>query len=131
MRDTNLIYSSNKTISGAGTYSSILDDGGQRAHGVWVEFVLSGVVGGAPQSGSLLRATLEYSDSSTFASGIEKGPAVDIDSTFTRRAVLSQSKRRYSRVQYSTFGSSPCFTGIYAHIASGPQVDDVAGVNTV
>jgi len=130
MRDTNLVYTSNKTIS-AGTYSGILDDGGQRAHGVFVEFVLTGLVGGSPQTGSLLRARLEYSDSATFASGIEKGAEVDITSTFTRLAILSQSKRRYSRVQYSTFGSSPCFTGIYAHIVSGPQRDDVPGANTV
>lgn len=132
MRDNSLIFTSNATIS-AGTYSSILDVGKWAKEGVWVEILHTGVVGGAPQTGAQLTATVEYSDSATFATVDDVGPQLvrQQNTAGFRVGKLCQSKRRYARIQYSVFGTSPCFTGIYAHIASGPQRDDVSGVNSV
>lgn len=131
MRDTNLVFTSNATIS-AGTYSSILDVGEWSPKGVWVEIMHTGVVGGSPQAGAQLTATVEYSDSATFATVDDVGPRLvdKQNAAGFRVAKLCQSKRRYARIQYTITGTSPCFTGIYAHIASGPQRDDVSGVNT-
>jgi len=133
MRDTNLIFNSNATVS-TGTYSAILDIGKWAVKGVWVEILQddSGVVGGAPQTGAQITATMQYSDSATFAGQADIGPQLVTaqNTAGFRVSKLCQSKRRYARVQYSTTGTSPCFTGIYAHITSGPQRDDAPGVNT-
>lgn len=132
MRDTNMVFSSNATIS-AGTYSSILDISRWAAKGMWVEIMGTGSgAATAPE----LTATMQYSDSATFATTPELGPTLvknqgAITTAGFRAAKLCQSKRRYARIQYSVFGTSPCFTGVYAHIATGPQRDDVSNVNTV
>jgi|SRR3990167_3554145 len=131
MLDSQLLFTSNGEVS-AGTYSSILDIGKWAAKGVWVEIVHTGVVGGSPQTGAQLTATIEYSDSATFATVDDVGPRLvgAQNTALFRVSKLCQSKRRYARLQYSVTGTSPCFTGIYAHITSGPQRDDVAGVNS-
>lgn len=132
MRDSNLYFTNNGTIS-ASTYSSILDISRWPAKGVWVELAITGGSGAAtaPQ----LTATVQYSDSSTFATTPELGPTLckeqgAITTAGFRAAKLCQSKRRYARIQYSVFGTSPCFTGVYAHVTTGPQRDDVGNVNT-
>lgn len=133
MRDTNLIFNDNASVS-TGTYSKILDIGKWAVKGVWVEILQddSGVVGGAPATGSQITATMEYSDSATFAGIPSVGPQLvnKQNAAGFRMSRLCQSKRRYARIQYTTTGTSPCFTGIYAHITSGPQRDDGPGVNT-
>jgi len=132
MRDTNLIFNSNATISANGP-SAILDMGKWASKGVWVTLAHYGVVGGAPATAAELTAYLEYSDSATFAGqNAARGPDIvrgQNTAGFTR-SVLCQSRRRYARIQYVVAGTTPSFTGIYAHVTSGPQRDDTAGVNT-
>lgn len=132
MRDTNLIFNSNATIA-TNTYSAIVSTGKWPVKGVWVEIIHTGVVGGAPATAAQLTANVEYSDSATFAGNAEQGPdlVVQQNTTLFRRAKLCQSQRAYARIRYTVSGTTPSFTGIYAHVASGPQRDDGAGVNTV
>ena len=132
MRDDNLIFNSNTTISES-TYSAILNTGKWPVKGVWVEIIHTGVVGGAPATGAQITANVEYSDSATFAGNAVQGPdlVVQQNTAAFRRAKLCQSQLRYARVRYTVTGTSPSFTGIYAHVTSGPARDDGAGVNTV
>jgi len=133
MRDTNLIFNSNASVS-TGSASAILDIGKWAVKGVWVEILQddSGVVGGAPQTAAQLTATMQYSDSATFAGQASIGPQLVTaqNTAGFRMSRLCQSKRRYARISYTTTGTSPCFTGIYAHITSGANRDDGPGVNT-
>lgn len=133
MRDTNLVFTANGVIS-AGTYSAILDISRFAAKGMWIELAITGGSGAA--TAPELTAQVQYSDSATFATTPELGPTLcknqgAITTAGFRAAKLCQSKRRYARIQYSVFGTSPCYTGVYAHITTGPQRDDVSNVNTV
>lgn len=130
MRDTNLVFNSNATIT-ANTQSNILDISKWPNGGAWVEVsqTAGGISGTAPQ----LSAQVEYSDSATFATGVESGPEIIAKATAANfvMAKLCQSQRRYARVKYTVFGTSPSFTGVYAGVVSGPQRDAAPGVNTV
>src|SRR3990167_2983002 len=93
MRDNNLRFSDNATIS-AGTYSSILDISKWAGKGVWVELVITGGSGAAtaPQ----LTATVQYSDSATFATTDELGPTLVKEQTAITTA---RSEKNTSELQ--------------------------------
>lgn len=128
MRDNTLKFNDNVTIS-ASTKSAIVDLGKTGAKGVWVEIVHVGVIGG---TASQITAQIQYSDSATMAGEAnEFGPDLVRKNSTTgfNRAVLCQTRRRYAQIVYTVTGTTPSFTGIYAHVG-GPQRDDPAGVNT-
>lgn len=129
MRDTNLIFNSNATIT-ANTQSAIMDTSKWPNGGAWVE--ISQVAGVVQGTAPLLSAQVEYSDSASFAPPIEAGPEIVAKQATAGfvAAKLCQSQRRYARVKYTVFGTSPTFTGIYAALVSGPQRDAGPGVNS-
>lgn len=123
MRDTNLVFSENVTLTATGN-SSIVDVGKSPVEGFWVQLAVTGTVSGTSPT---LVAKVQYSDASDFSSGVEDGPAwPTVNATGYRRALLCQTKRRYARVNYTVGGTSPSFGGVYAHVASGPNRDDNA-----
>jgi hypothetical protein len=75
-------------------------------------------------------AKVQYSDSATFASGVEDGPAWPQLTPATggsyRRTLLCQSKRRYWRVLLTKGGTTLTSETLLAHVVSGPQRDDYA-----
>lgn len=125
MRDQNLRFNTNAQVI-ASTHSDIVDVGKSGALGLWVELAC---IGGSSGTAQELLARVQYSDSATFASGIEDGPDLVIQqgNPGFRVAKLCQSYRRYWRVQYALSGTSPSFTGLYAGIVTGPQRDNVSG----
>lgn len=123
MRDANLQFSDAATITANGN-SSILQVSKSGVKGFWVELVINGTVSGTTPT---LDAKIQYSDSPTFASGVEDGPAWPQQTvTGLRRALLCQTKRAYARINYVVSGTTPSFGGVSAHVVSGPQRDDNA-----
>lgn len=130
MRDTNLIFhdgtnftatvTPNSTTRSGG--SAVLDVGKSGEHGIPVQLVLPSVIIG---SGSpTIDAKMQYSDSATFASGVEDGPAFPQIDTNTpagyQRTLLCQSKRRYWRLLLTKGGTTLTTSGgLQAHISSG------------
>lgn len=129
IRDNKLVFNSNATI-GASSYSAIVAWNRTADTGVWVEIVHTGAITG---TGPQLTAQLQYSDSATFAGIADLGPTIVIQNGTAgfKRAVLCQTRKAYARIAYTVTGTLPSFSGIYAHVVSGPQRDDVPGVNTV
>lgn len=136
MRDANLIFHDGTnftaTVTPASTTrsggSAVLDIGKSGYDGLWVQLALSAAVVG---SGSpTIDAKVQYSDSATFASGVEDGPAFPqlTESTAVgyRRNLLCQSKRRYWRVLLTKGGTTLTSETVYIHVVSGPNRDDVA-----
>ena len=136
MRDNNLIFhdgtnftatvTPNSTTRSGG--SAVLDVGKSGEDGIWVELANTAVMTG---SGSpTVDAKVQYSDSATFASGIEDGPAFPQLTPSTaaayRRALLCQSKRRYWRVLLTKGGTTLTTCAIQIHVVSGPNRDDNA-----
>jgi len=136
MRDNNLIFHDGTSFTGTVTPNSttrsggsaVLDVGKSGAEGIWVEADLIALVVG---SGSpTVDAKVQYSDSATFASGVEDGPAwpqftPSVASGY-RRALLCQSKRRYWRVLLTKGGTTLTSITIQIGIVSGPNRDDNA-----
>lgn len=129
MRDNNLIFNSNATITANGL-SAIVALNKAPDTGVWVEVVANASSGTAQElSGQLL-----YSDSATFAGNPDQGPSVvwkDNTAPPFRKAVLVQTRRAYARIAWTVGGTSPSFTGVYAHVESGAERNDAPGVNSV
>lgn len=136
MRDTNLNFHDGTNFTATVTPvsttrsggSAVLDIGKSGAKGLWVELALTAVVVG---SGSpTIDAKVQYSDSATFASGIEDGPAfpqlTDATAVAFRRALLCQSKRRYWRVLLTKGGTTLTSETVYISVVSGPNRDDLA-----
>lgn len=139
MRDTNLVFhdgtnftatvTPNSTTRSGG--SAVLDVGKSGEKGLWVQLSLAAVLVG---SGSpTIDCKVQYSDSATFASGVEDGPAfpqlTDNTTNFPvgyRRELLCQSKRRYWRILMTKGGTTLTSETIYTHIVSGPNRDSVA-----
>lgn len=136
MRDNNLIFHDGTnftaTITPVSTTrsggSAVLDIGKSGKDGLWIEADLIALVVG---SGSpTVDAKVQYSDSATFASGIEDGPAwpqftPSVASGY-RRALLCQSKRRYWRVLLTKGGTTLTTINIQIAVVSGPNRDDTA-----
>lgn len=136
MRDNNLIFhdgtnftatvTPNSTTRSGG--SAVLDVGKSGINGLNVELCLTVAIVG---SGSpTIDAKVQYSDSATFASGVEDGPAWPqlTGSTVAgyRRTLLCQSKRRYWRVLLTKGGTTLTSETLLAHVVSGGQRDDYA-----
>ena len=107
--------------------SAVLDVGKSGNKGLWVRTTLAVAIVGA--SGTIT-VKIQYSDSATFASGIEDGPAFPILNNAgtvvpNRRALLCQSKRRYWRALLTTGGTVTTET-LYVDVVSGPERDDVS-----
>lgn len=129
MRDNNLIFNSNATITAA-VSSAIVTVSKSPDTGFWVEVVANASSGTAQE----LNAQVIYSDSATFAGNPDQGPSVvwkDNSTPPFRKAVLCQTRRAYARILWTVGGTSPSFAGVYAHVDSGPERNDVPGVNTV
>lgn len=134
MRDTNLSFHDGTNFTATVTPisttrsggSAVLDVGKSGVKGLWVQVALLAAVVGA--SGTI-DVKIQYSDSATFASGIEDGPAFpQLDTTTAvgyRRALLCQSKRRYWRALLTKGGTLTTET-LYVDVVSGPQRDDAA-----
>jgi len=131
IRDNNLIFNSNATI-GASSVSAIVSLQRTPDTGVWVEIVHTGSIFGNPASGSQMTAQVLYSDNSNFSGIADFGPSLVVQqgSAGFKRAVLCQTRKKYARIAYTLTGTTPSFTGIYAHVVSGPQRDDVPSTNT-
>lgn len=127
--DNNLVFNSNIQL-GASALSAIVAWNRTPDTGVWVEVSHTGTVTG---TGPELTAQIEYSDSATFAGISDLGPTIirQASTAGFKRAVLCQSRKAYARIRWTITGTSPSFTGLYASVVSGPQRDDVPGVNTV
>lgn len=136
MRDNNLIFHDGTNFTATVTPvsttrsggSAVLDMGKSGVKGIWVEAVLAAVIVG---SGSpTIDVKIQYSDSATFASGVEDGPAFPQLTSSTavgyRRSILCQSKRRYWRALLTKGGTTLTSETLYVHPVSGPQRDDVA-----
>jgi hypothetical protein len=134
MRDTNLIFHDGTTFTSTVTPASttrangsaVLDIGKSGEGGLWLQLAnIAAITGTSPT----VDAKVQYSDSATFASGIENGPAFPQITNATaagyRRSILCQSKRRYWRVLL-TAGGTITATNIEAYIVSGPDRDDNA-----
>jgi hypothetical protein len=129
MRDNNLIFNSNATISGSAS-SAIVAINKAPDTGFWIEVVANASSGTAQE----LNAQVIYSDSSSFAGVADFGPSVvwkDSSTPPFRKAVLCQTRKAYARILWTVGGTSPSFAGVYAHVDSGPERNDVPGVNTV
>lgn len=135
MRDTNLIFHDGTNFTATVTPvsttrsggSAVLDMGKSGVKGFWVQAILAVAIVGAAGT---IDAKVQYSDSATFASGIEDGPAFpQLNNTSTtvpyRRSLLCQTKRRYARVLLTKGGTLTTET-LYVHVVSGPQRDDNA-----
>ena len=136
MRDTNLIFHDGTnftaTVTPASTTrsggSAVLDMGKSGEKGVWIQAVLYAAVVGA--GSPTIDAKVQYSDSATFASGVEDGPAfpqfTESVAAGYRRELLCQSKRRYWRVLLTKGGTTLTSETLYIHVVSGPNPDSVA-----
>jgi len=136
MRDTNLNFHDGTNFTATVTPTSttrsggsaVLDVGKSGVKGLWVELVLTAAIVG---SGSpTIDVKIQYSDSATFASGIEDGPAFPQLTGSTaagyRRSLLCQSKRRYWRALLTKGGTTLTSETLYVDIVTGPQRDDNA-----
>lgn len=135
MRDTNLIFHDGTAFTATVTPvsttrsggSAVLDIGKSGEGGLWVELANTIVITG---TGPTIDAKIQYSDSATFASGIEDGPAFPQITTSIaagyRRAILAQSKRRYWRVLLTKGGTTLTLNTVLIHVVSGPNRDDLA-----
>lgn len=125
MLDSNLIFTDDLTLNADGQ-SSILDLGKTGVDGVWVALISKTLATGTSPT---LDAKIQYSDSATFASGVEDGPAfeqlTDANTPY-RRHLLVQTKRRYARFDYVITGTTPVFANMTTAVVSGPQRDDTA-----
>ncbi|CAK0772554.1 hypothetical protein CCP3SC15_450005 [Gammaproteobacteria bacterium] len=136
MRDSNLVFHDGTnftaTVTPASTTrsggSAVLDVGKSGERGLWVQLALTAVVVGSGTP--TIDCKVQYSDSATFASGVEDGPAfpqlVEGTALNYRRCLLCQSKRRYWRVLMTKGGSTLTSETILLHIVSGPNADSVA-----
>lgn len=136
MRDNNLIFHDGTNFTATVTPTSTTRSGGSAVldvnksgeAGLWVELVNAAVITGA--GSPTIDAKVQYSDSATFASGVEDGPAWPQITTSTaagyRRALLCQSKRRYWRILMTKGGTTLSTETIYTHVVSGPSRDDTA-----
>jgi len=136
MRDANQIFHDGTnftaTVTPASTTrsggSAVIDMGKSGLNGIWLQLVLAAAIVG---SGSpTIDAKVQYSDSATFASGVEDGPAwpqlTGSTAAGYRRAFLCQSKRRYWRVLLTKGGTTLTSETVYIHTVSGPARDDSA-----
>lgn len=136
MRDANQIFHDGTNFTATVTPvsttrsggSAVIDIGKSGECGLWVELTLPVAIVG---SGSpTVDAKVQYSDSATFASGVEDGPAFPQLTGSTaagyRRSLLCQSKRRYWRVLLTKGGTTLTSLTLNAHTVSGPQRDDLA-----
>lgn len=136
MRDANLIFHDGTnftaTVTPASTTrsggSAVLNMGKSGEEGIWVELANTAVMTG---SGSpTVDAKIQYSDSPTFASGIEDGPAFPQITPSTaagfRRAIKCQSKRLYWRALLTKGGTTLTTCAIQIYPVSGPNRDDVS-----
>jgi hypothetical protein len=135
MRDTNLVFHDGTNFTATVTPvsttrsggSAVLDMGKSGVKGFWVQAILAVAIVGA--SGTI-DVKIQYSDSATFASGIEDGPSFpQLNNTSTvvpyRRSLLCQTKRRYVRALLTKGGTLTTET-LYVHVVSGPARDDNA-----
>ena len=121
MRDTNLLFSDNVTITANGA-STVLDIQKWPAKGAWVKLHVTGAVTGTSQT---LDAQVQYCNTTngTFIDG----PAfTQVTATGARGARLCQSRLRYAKINYIVGGTSPSFAGVYAQVVAGPERDDSA-----
>lgn len=136
MRDANQIFHDGTNFTASVTPTSttrsggsaVIDMGKSGLNGIWIQAALAAAVVG---SGSpTIDAKVQYSDSATFASGVEDGPAWPQFTTSTaagyRRSLLCQSKRRYWRVLLTKGGTTLTSETLYIHTVSGPARDDSA-----
>jgi len=136
MRDTNLIFHDGTNFTATVTPvsttrsggSAVLDVGKSGINGLWVQISLYVIIVG---SGSpTIDVKIQYSDSATFASGIEDGPAFPQLAATTpagfRRTLLCQSKRRYWRALLTKGGTTLTSEDLRVHVVSGPDRDDTA-----
>ena len=136
MRDTNLIFHDGTTFTATITPTSttrsggsaVLDLGKTAENGVWIQLCNIAAITG---SGSpTVDAKIQFSDSATFASGIEDGPAFPQITTSTAagytRELLAQSKRRYARVLLTKGGTTLSTTSMQIHVVSGPNPASVS-----
>lgn len=136
MRDNNLIFHDGTNFTATVTPvsttrsggSAVLDVGKSGEAGLWVEAALIAAIVGA--GAPTVDAKVQYSDSATFASGVEDGPAfpqlTESVAAGYRRALLCQSKRRYWRVLLTKGGTTLTTIGLQVAIVSGPNRDDLA-----
>ncbi len=106
--------------------SAVLDVGKSGTEGLWVQLSLVTKPTGTSPT---IDAKIQYSDSATFASGVEDGPAfpqvTGSSVNGTTRALLCQSKRRYWRCLLTVGGTLTAVT-LYVDAVSGPQRSDAA-----
>ncbi len=121
MFDANLMFSSAQDISADGNSTNILDVGSSSAKGHWVEVAILGAVTGTTPT---MVATVQASDSATFASGVRNlASTMTFNASGQRDAVLVQHAERYLRISYDVSGTTPVFNDVTAGIVSGPQRD--------
>lgn len=135
MRDTNFIFHDGTTFTSTITPNSttrsggsaVLDVGKSGANGLWVTLSNKALMTGTTPT---VDAKVQYSNSATFASGVETGPSFpQITGTTVagyRRSLLCQSPLRYWRAVL-TCGGTVTATSMEVYIATGPQRDDVSG----
>lgn len=136
MRDANMIFHDGTnftaTVTPASTTrsggSAVLDVGKSGVNGLDIELCLIAAIVG---SGSpTIDCKIQFSDSSTFASGVEDGPAwpqlTESTAVGYRRTLTAVSKRRYWRILMTKGGTTLTTVQIKTHIVSGPQRDDNA-----
>lgn len=136
MRDTLLIFHDGTnftaTITPVSTTraggSAVLDVGKSGEEGLSILLSLPAAITGTVPT---IDCKIQFSDSATFASGIEDGPAWPQITTstpaFYRRALKAQSKRRYWRILMTVGGTALVTSGgLTTAIASGPNRDDTA-----
>ena len=137
MRDANLIFHDGTNFTATTTPvsttrsggSAVLDVGKSGLRGLPVSVCLAVAIVGA--SGTIA-AKVQYSDSATFASGVEDGPSFPTLNNVAfpvlvpwRQTIICQSKRRYWRVLLTAGGTCTTET-LYVQITSGVQRDDLA-----
>jgi hypothetical protein len=107
--------------------SAVIDIGKSGEEGVWIELANTAVMTGTVPT---VDAKVQYSDSATFASGVEDGPAWPQLTVSTaaayRRGLMCQSKRRYWRVLLTKGGTTLTTCAIQIYQVSGPNRDDTA-----
>jgi hypothetical protein len=136
MRDTNMIFHDGTNFTATVTPvsttrsggSAVIDVGKSGINGLWVQAALTAAIVG---SGSpTVDVKIQYSDSATFASGVEDGPSfpqlTGSNAAGYRRALLCQSKRRYWRALLTKGGTTLTSIGLQVHAVSGPDRDDNA-----
>lgn len=134
MRDANYIFHDGTTFTATITPVSTTRSGGSAVlyvgksgiAGLWVTLSNKAIMTGTAPT---VDAKVQYSNSATFASGIETGPSFPQITGTTlagyRRALLCQSPLGYWRVVL-TCGGTVTATSMEVSITSGPQRDDVA-----